>query len=114
MAARARNRKFAPGLRSPPQYGDPTRDPIGPIWHEALYRRRLNLRSRLLNTAFTIDRYGHCKFTDAEVLAAFAVLVLEVSGQNLLVSRSLLPQPQAQREFLDLAERHGARPSVSP
>jgi len=91
-----------------------TGDPIVPIWHEALYRRRLNLRSRLLNTAFTIDRYGHCKFTDAEVLAAFAVLVLEVSGQNLLVSRSLLPQPQAQKEFLDLAERHGARPSVSP
>jgi hypothetical protein len=91
-----------------------TGDPIVPIWHEALYRRRLDLRSRLLNTAFTINRYGHCNFTDAEVLAAFAVLVLEVSGQNLLVSRSVLPQPGARAEFLDLARRHGALPTVSP
>jgi hypothetical protein len=91
-----------------------TGDPIVPIWHEALYRRRLDLRSRLLNTAFTIDRYGHCNFTDAEVLAAFAVLVLEVSGQNLLVSRSVLPQPGAQAEFLALARHHGASPAVTP
>lgn len=91
-----------------------TGDPIVPIWHEALYRRRLDLRSRLLHTAFTINRYGHCKFTDAELLAAFAVLVLEVSGQNLLVSRGLLPQAHAQAEFLDLARRHGARPSLRP
>jgi hypothetical protein len=91
-----------------------TGDPIVPIWHEALYRRRLSLRSRLFNTALTVERYGHCNFTDAEVLAAFAVLVLEVSGQNLLVSSSVLPQPQAQAEFLDLAQRHGARPTVTP
>ena len=91
-----------------------TGDPIVPIWHEALYRRRLDLRSRLLNTAVTINRYGHCNFTDAEVLAAFAVLVLEVSGQNLLVSRSVLPQPGAQAEFLDLARGHGASPAVTP
>jgi hypothetical protein len=91
-----------------------TGDPVVPLWHEALYRRRLDWRSRLLNTAFTIDRYGHCTFTDAEVLAAFAVLVLEVSGQNLLVSRSALPQPRAQAEFLELARRHGARPTLSP
>ena len=91
-----------------------TGDPIVPIWHEALYRRRLDLRSRLLNTAVTINRYGHCNFTDAEVLGAFAVLVLEVSGQNLLVSRSVLPQPAAQAAFLDLARRHGASPTVTP
>jgi Tannase and feruloyl esterase len=91
-----------------------TGDPIVPIWHEALYRRRLDLRSRLLNTAITVDRYGHCAFTDAELLAAFAVLVLEVSGQNLLVSRAVLPQPRAQAEFLDLAQRHGARPALTP
>ena len=91
-----------------------TGDPIVPIWHEALYRRRLDWRSRLLNTAITVNRYGHCKFTDAELLAAFAVLVLEVSGQNLLVSRTVLPQPQAQAEFLDLARRHGALPAVTP
>ena len=91
-----------------------TGDPIVPIWHESLYRRRLDFFGRLLDTPITVSRYGHCNFTDAEVLAAFAVLVLKTTGQDLLVSSSLLPQQQARADFLHLARQHGADPTLAP
>ena len=91
-----------------------TGDPIVPIWHESLYRRRLDFFGRLLDTPITVSRYGHCNFTDAEVLAAFAVLVLKTTGQDLLVSSSLLPQQQARADFLHLARQHGADPTFAP
>ena len=90
-----------------------TGDPIVPIWHESLYRDRLSFFGKLLHTPITIDRYGHCNFTDAEVLAAFAVLVLKVTGSDLLVSGNVLPRPQAQAEFLRLSRRYGASPVVT-
>jgi hypothetical protein len=90
-----------------------TGDPIVPVWHQSLYRSRLPFLSRwLLHTPITVSRYGHCTFTDAEVVAAFAVLVLKVSGQDLLVSSTVLPQPQAQAEFLRLSKEYGARPAL--
>jgi hypothetical protein len=47
-------------------------------------------------------------------VAAFAVLVLRVSGQNLLVSSTVLPTPQAQAEFRRLSKQHGANPVLTP
>ncbi len=90
-----------------------TGDPIVPIWHEPLYRSRLDFLGKLLETRITVDRYGHCNFTDAEVLAAFAVLVLKVTGANLLVSTSVLPRAEQQAEFLRLARGHGANPAFT-
>lgn len=87
-----------------------TGDPVVPIWHQSLYRNRLSFFGKLWHTPITISRYGHCEFTDAEVLAAFAVLVLKVTGVNLVASGKVLPQPQAQAEFLRLARQHGASP----
>jgi hypothetical protein len=90
-----------------------TGDPVVPVLHQALYRSRLSLLRRWLHTPFTIERYGHCKFTDAEVLAAFAVLVLEVSGYDLIASTTVLPNPEAQAEFVRLSRQHGANPALS-
>jgi hypothetical protein len=90
-----------------------TGDPIVPIWHEPLYRNKLSFFGKLLETRITIDRYGHCNFTDAEVLAAFAVLVLKVSGANLLVSNSVLRDDKARATFLRLARQHGAEPVLA-
>ncbi|HYT04452.1 MAG TPA: hypothetical protein VEM13_06175 [Gemmatimonadales bacterium] len=90
-----------------------TGDPIVPIWHEPLYRNRLDFLGKLLETRITIDRYGHCNFTNAEVLAAFAVLVLKVTGVNLLVSSGVLPRAEQQAEFLRIARAHGASPAVA-
>src|SRR6266540_90715 len=89
-----------------------TGDPIVPIWHESLYRKKLSFLGKLLDNSITIDRYGHCNFTDAEVLAAFAVLVLKVTGVNLLASSRVLPTPQAQADFLRIARENGANPVV--
>lgn len=91
-----------------------TGDPIIPAWHQASYRERLSFLDKwLLHTPLTVDRYGHCNFTDAELLAAFAVLVLKVTGHNLLVAGGLLPDAQARARFLELARGHGAEPVVS-
>jgi hypothetical protein len=90
-----------------------TGDPIVPVWHQTLYRSRLDFFGRVLHTPITVNRYGHCNFTDAEVLAGFAVLVLKVTGQNLLVASSVLPKPQAQASFLRLARDHGASPALT-
>jgi hypothetical protein len=91
-----------------------TGDPIVPIWHEPLYRNKLSFFGKLLETRITVDRYGHCNFTDAEVLAAFAVLVLKVTGYNLLVSTNVLRDGSARAEFLRLARQHGADPTLTP
>jgi hypothetical protein len=91
-----------------------TGDPIVPVWHQPLYRRRLDFLGKVLHTPITIDRYGHCNFTEAEILGAFAVLVLKVSGYDLIASRSVLPTPKAQAEFLDVARRYGAHPVLAP
>jgi len=100
-------------LRRPLVTMHTTGDPIVPVWHQSLYRRRLSFLGRLLHTPFTIQRYGHCNFTDAELLAGFAVLVLKVSGYNLLVSDKVLPDPKAQAEFLHLAQGLGASPALT-
>jgi hypothetical protein len=91
-----------------------TGDAIVPIWHQTLYRSRLSFLRRWLHTPFTIHRYGHCNFKDEEVLAAFGVLVLKVSGHNLLVSSNVLPRLESQQTFLDLARQHGAEPQIRP
>jgi hypothetical protein len=100
-------------LRRPLVTMHTTGDPIVPVWHQSLYRSRLSWHGRLLHSPFTINRYGHCNFTAAEILAGFAVLVLKVSGSNLLVSNRVLPDRKAQAEFLQLAQRHGASPALT-
>jgi hypothetical protein len=113
-AARLATLQTSARLRRPLVTIHTTGDPIVPVWHQSLYRSRLSFFDRLVrHTPFTISRYGHCKFTDAEVLAAFAVLVLKVSGENLLVSSDVLPHPQAQADFLRLSRDHGASPTLT-
>jgi hypothetical protein len=99
-------------LRRPLVTMHTTGDPIVPVWHQSLYRNRLSFFGKLWHTPITIKRYGHCTFTDAELLAAFAVLVLKVTGVNLVASSNVLPQPRAQADFLRLAREHGASPVV--
>ena len=87
-------------------------DPIVPVWHQSVYRGRLGFFSRLFHTPWTIQRYGHCNFTDTEILAGFSLLVLKVSGVDLLVTSRVLPGPEAQAEFLRMSRDLGAHPIV--
>lgn len=51
-----------------------TADPIVPFWHEVLYANRSKPAAGGSFTPLTIARYGHCSFSAAETLQAFALL----------------------------------------
>lgn len=90
-----------------------TGDPIIPYWHASLYGLKVLARgSALQYVHLPILRYGHCQFKTYEVLAGFAVLVLKVSLQDLIVAEKVLPQPEQQSKFLELARGQGAHPRI--
>ncbi len=57
-----------------------TGDEIIPFWHQRLYTAKANPTGDGRLTPIPASRYGHCNFTTAEVLGAFATLVSQVSG----------------------------------
>jgi hypothetical protein len=83
-------------------------DPIAPYWHEALYRRKVIANGdEALHTNIPTLRYGHCNFTASQVLFAFALLVYQVTGNELQGVESVLADAQAHAEYRNLAGRHG-------
>ena len=90
-----------------------TLDSDVPYWHELLYlAKALGSGSGLYLTEIPALRYGHCNFTQAEVLTALAVTVFKVEGQELLVSQSVVPSSESQQQLLNLAGEHGAHPQI--
>jgi hypothetical protein len=63
-----------------------TVDPIIPSWQEAAYLAKVQAAgtSEFLVAQIPVNRFGHCAFTAAEVLGAFAALVQAVTGQLLV------------------------------
>jgi pimeloyl-ACP methyl ester carboxylesterase len=61
-----------------------TSDPIIPAWHEEVYLARVADAgtTELLLAQIGIDRFGHCEFTLAELLAAFNALGQAVTGDQ--------------------------------
>jgi hypothetical protein len=58
-----------------------TRDPVVPIFHEALYRDKVSQQGRLdFLLQRSKDSYGHVNFSGAELLGAFADLVAWVNS----------------------------------
>jgi hypothetical protein len=84
-----------------------TADPITPYWHETLYLGKVVKNGSLLNfVSIPIFRHGHGNFTESEVLAAFALMVKRVTGQELLTAaQSVLQDPKSLPELLRLAKR---------
>ena len=83
-------------------------DPIVPYWHEPLYRRKIVINGDvILHTNIPSLRYGHCNFTAAEVLVAFALLVYQVTGNVLPDADQVLTDAQARAEYRDLARAYG-------
>jgi pimeloyl-ACP methyl ester carboxylesterase len=86
-----------------------TADPIVPYWHEPLYTiKALSNGSGLLHTNIPILRYGHCQFEPSEVLVGFALLVLKVTGRELIGAQMALPDANARTKFQSLAHEYGA------
>ncbi len=88
-----------------------TRDPVTPMWHMDLYLAK-NAGADESVTLIPVDRFGHCGFSLPELLAGFSQLVLEVKDRDLVTAASVFPTHAMKQEFLELAERGGARPLV--
>ena len=70
-----------------------THDPIVPYWHEFFYEIKLFLTgSRLMRVNVPVYRFGHCQFTAAELVLGFALLIEEVTGQDLEGFEAVLSQ----------------------
>jgi hypothetical protein len=68
-----------------------TGDPIIPFWHLPLYEAKTDLQGTgALFTGLPVERYGHCTFTDAEVIGSFALLFLQVKGVTLSRAEQLV------------------------
>ncbi len=64
-----------------------TLDPIQLFWHQQLYTLKALSKHRLINVRpIKVERFGHCTFTDEELLDAFTRLVIMVEIRNLLSS----------------------------
>jgi len=60
-----------------------TGDEIVPFWHEVLYFEKVSTSGSVSVTQLPVKRYGHCNFTTSEVLAAFGLLIWQVTGEEL-------------------------------
>jgi len=68
-----------------------TLDPIQLIWNQTLYRLKVLTAGRWIYfAACPIPRYGHCEFTDVEIVLGLYRLILKVKGQELLLAKQLL------------------------
>jgi pimeloyl-ACP methyl ester carboxylesterase len=86
----AKNYETSGNLNRPLITGHTTKDPIQLFWHLPLYQAKTILRGKSsLFTPLPVQRYGHCTFTEAEIAAAFGLLLQKVKGQQpLAASRS--------------------------
>jgi hypothetical protein len=99
-------------LRRPAQMVHTRFDPVIPFWQAQVYGLEALIGSGLTLFSHPSDNYGHCGFDLEEVLASFAVLVLRVTGGNLLAATSVFSDGQAVARFQDLSQAAGAAPVV--
>ncbi len=101
------------GLGTPLVAMHTLQDPVVPYWHLALYEARAaEAGSDALLTTIPGQQFGHCQFTLPELLAGFSSLVLSVTNQNLVTTPGLIPDPAAQKAFLDLARAYRTDPVI--
>jgi len=62
--------------------------------------------STALHTLVPIQRYGHCNFTSAELMAGFAILLRKVAGQAPVDAESWLRTPEDRARYRELVELH--------
>lgn len=84
-----------------------TGDPIVPFWHASQYLQKAYRAGSGANvTLLPVVRYGHCSFTQAEVVLGFYTMVLKATYQPFSIQQvqKALPDPSAMEEFLKLKE----------
>jgi hypothetical protein len=84
-----------------------TGDPIVPYWHATLYQAKVTSPSRFqLRTSAS---YGHCNFTQQEILDAFNALGGMISPFSLQEAQSKLT-PEQYAEYQEFLENSGQLP----
>jgi hypothetical protein len=85
-------------------------DPDDPIWHQTLYRLKVWSQGKArLYSGIPINRYGHCNFTEQELLYAFGQAYTKGTGTALSLSAvagALSPWISLQ-PFQDLMQQYG-------
>lgn len=84
-----------------------TGDEIIPFWHQVLYRAKVQTSGNGRVIQIPVLRYGHCNFTSVEVLAAFALLVLQAEGKELDVPLRY-DLEQVEKQFNEAAQKVAA------
>ena len=70
-------------LRKPLVMAHTTKDPIQLFWHLPLYQAKTVLNgTSAYFTGIPVQRYGHCTFTDAEIVTGFGLLLQKIKGQE--------------------------------
>ncbi|HKJ44422.1 MAG TPA: alpha/beta hydrolase [Balneolales bacterium] len=92
-----------------------TGDPIVPYFHEPLYEQKIVRQgSSSLHVNIPVNSYGHCNFTTADLLGAFSALINMTSNKQLVVNQNIFPESKQVQEFLQIANRTGAHPTIIP
>lgn len=80
-------------------------DPVVPYWHEPAYRWKVFASgASALHHNVPSPAFGHCQFTTAEVTAAFAILVMQVTGQPLQRADTVLVNAADRERYRRLVE----------
>ena len=88
-----------------------SKDPIVPYWHIYSYRKKIRESGSGQEYGnIPIFRYGHCEFKTYEVMAAFALLIIKVTGREIESVEKVLQDPEEFEAFLRLARTYGAIP----
>lgn len=87
-----------------------TGDETIPFWHELLYLGKVRPSGDGSFLPIPIFRYGHCNFTAEEVLAAFGLLVLQTTGQEVAGLTQRFTAAQARSDFATAQRQFLAQP----
>ena len=70
-------------LSRPLVMGHTTKDPIQMFWNLPLYQAKtfLNGKSAYF-TGIPVERYGHCTFTDSEIVSGLSLMLQKIKGQE--------------------------------
>lgn len=94
-------------LESPLVTMHTTGDYIVPFWHQFLYRiKALRAGCYRKYTGIPIVRYGHITFEMEEIAGAFSLLVMKVTGQELLGDLILNMRGTLKANFSEMAKKH--------
>lgn len=82
-----------------------TGDDVIPFWNEILYHAKIHTSGAGQVTQIPIKAYGHCNFTTGQVLAAFDLLVTQVTGKGVPMIDQRFNVAQVRADFAQTMQK---------